>query len=75
MSTPLCEVMQAAYFEGRRPGLSELHGYAAELRAIADAVVPHREFPDAADDIQKGIWLAQNRIRVRLLDEADAAER
>jgi hypothetical protein len=48
--------------------------YAAELRAIAGALVPEREFP-GGDDIQRGMWLAQSRIRDRLLDEADRAER
>ena len=35
---PLWRVMQDAYFKGRNPGMSEPHGYAAELRAIAEEV-------------------------------------
>ena len=38
MSRPLWRVMQVAYFQGRDPGCSERHGYAAEIRAIADIV-------------------------------------
>ena len=37
MSRPLWEVMQSAYFEGRA-ALSEPHGYAAELRALAEII-------------------------------------
>ena len=37
MSRPLWEVMQSAYFEGRA-ALSERHGYAAEIRALAEII-------------------------------------
>lgn len=79
---PLWKVMQAAHWRidllhrhrGALRSSSPGCGYAAALRVIADRVVPDREFPDGKDDIQKGIWLANNRIRQHLMDEADRAE-
>ena len=44
---PLWRVMQDAYFEGRNPGISEPHGYAAELRAIAKYLFEHRQMAAA----------------------------
>jgi hypothetical protein len=41
---PLWWVMQGAYFEGRNPGFSDRHGYAAEIRAVADWIKRHQEF-------------------------------
>jgi hypothetical protein len=53
---------------------------AAELRAIADRVVPEEaapgmsDFPDANDAAPWQRWQARQRIRARLLAEADRAE-
>jgi len=74
---PLWEVMDAAYdaaIKRRDFQSARRDGCAAELRAIADAVVPEHECPDG-DSIQRAMWLTKARIRDRLLDEADRAER
>ena len=55
-------------------GTADRETYAAMLRALADEVGPHQGFPEEGNDIQKGIWLAQDHIRDRLLDAADEAE-
>lgn len=62
---PLWEVMQAAYFKGRNPGISEPHGYAAELRAIAEEI-------ERRDD--QGLNREPGRIAQWLHAEADRAE-
>ena len=79
---PLWEVLQGAYFQGRNPGLSERHGYAAEIRAVADWLIPDDPVPDVVleSDLEAfTIYMAFNRIRMhlrqQLLDEADRAER
>jgi len=36
--SPLWEVMQRAFLDGRSPGLSDRFGYAAEIRAIRDFI-------------------------------------
>lgn len=68
---PLWDVMRFSRWDAN---FSPQKAYAAELRAIANRVVPAREFPDGKDDIQKGIWLACDRIRQHLMDEADRVE-
>jgi hypothetical protein len=61
---PLWEEMQAAYFKGRNPGLNDRHGYAAEIRALRDWLVP------------EGLLTAdETDIRDMLTAEADRAER
>jgi len=52
--------MEEAYLKGRKPGLCDRLGYAAELRAIADALP--EEFYDAGG------------VREWLREEADRAE-
>lgn len=47
--------------------------WAPVLRAVANEVVPARECPDGGK-VQRAMWLAEQRIRDRLLDEADRAE-
>jgi hypothetical protein len=79
---PLWEVMQAAYFRGGRPGFSEPHGYAAEIRALADWLVPE-EPPISLSAINMrdlseiSRWFQRDerqRLRLDLLAEADEAE-
>jgi hypothetical protein len=71
---PLWEVMQSAYIAGCTPGCTYRVGYAAEIRAIADAVVP--EEPHIPSEITAVILRAQRqRIRARLLAEAERAEK
>jgi hypothetical protein len=65
---PLWEVMQDAYFKGRNPGISEPHGYAAEIRAIAD------EAQVQFDGHFAGRWEKELRIIDWLRAEADRAD-
>jgi hypothetical protein len=59
---PLWEVMQAAYFEGRKPGHCDRLGYAAELRAIASEI---KQAAQLRTSYETAEWL---------LAEADRAE-
>jgi hypothetical protein len=84
---PLWEVMRDAYDTSSVPAdlveacdpqtgdwLTDRYGYAAELRAIADAVVP--EEPHIPSEITAVILRAQRqRVRARLLAEAGRAEK
>ena len=79
---PLWEVMQGAYFEGRNPGLSERHGYAAEIRALRDWLVPeepppHRGMRPGGTNLtyQETLSVERQRLRALLTAEADRAER
>jgi hypothetical protein len=63
---PLWWIMQGAYFEGRKPGHCDRLGYAAELRAIADAAEKRWAY------IYEKALL--NEIVAWLRDEADRAE-
>jgi hypothetical protein len=77
---PLWQVMQNAY--DRQLIASEAVGvdaedrlcYAAEIRAIADWLVPEEESEDLPLEEQVA-WVACRNMRQRLLDEADRAER
>jgi hypothetical protein len=87
---PLWRVMRHAYDQSSVPTaliessdpetgdcLTDRYGYAAELRAIADRVVP--EEPPMSRRIQgnavaKALYLQRQRIRALLLAEADRAE-
>jgi hypothetical protein len=69
---PLWEVMQSAYLAGCKPGFTDCHGYAAELRALADEVVPEH-LCDACDEWDHRA-IACDVIRQRLLDAANEAE-
>jgi hypothetical protein len=66
---PLWEVMREAY---ERHMYSQRKGYAAELRAIADEVVP--EHLCEADDSWDAAAIAYGVVRDRLLAAADEAE-
>jgi len=80
---PLWEVMQSAYIAGCKPGCGYRLGYAAEIRAIADAVVPEEPNPDAytSIDIVRRFntsamlrWEQRMATRALLLAEAERAE-
>ena len=71
---PLWEVMEEAFLKGRQPGHSDPHGYAAELRAIADEVVPEEQIPHWEPVPKMHERFARHRIRQRLLAAADEAE-
>jgi hypothetical protein len=66
---PLWQVMQDAYFKGGKPGFSETCAYAAELRAIADWLVP----PDRDNDVAP-FAIRFTTLRAVFLSEADKAE-
>jgi hypothetical protein len=75
---PLWHIMQEAYFRGRDPGHSERHGYAAELRALADVVAPKEDeplLPFIEPDYAMGARIRGQRIRALLLAEAKRAEK
>lgn len=71
---PLWEVMQGAYFEGRNPGFSDRHGYAAEIRALRDWLVPEESMPSDELSSWDRLWERQ-RLRALLTAEAERAER
>ena len=85
---PLWEVMRRAYdLSPPVPVDADLdwidrHGYAAEIRAVADWLIPDDPVPDVVleSDLEAfTIYMAFNRMRMhlrqQLLDEADRAER
>ena len=53
MAEPLWKVLEAAYFKGRSPGFAEGPGYAAEIRALRDWLIPNLKAPGpkATDDV------------------------
>lgn len=78
---PLWMTMQLAFFEGRNPGLNDRYGYAAEIRALRDWLVPEEIEPTgmrpcgdtySAQSIKRG---ERQRLRALLTTEADRAER
>jgi len=80
---PLWEVMQSAYLAGRKPGFTDCHGYAAELRALADEVVPeepeppstdHHPWPGAYQLMSDSRWEQRMATRALLLKAAAEAE-
>ena len=83
---PLWWIMQEAYFESRKPGHCDRLGYAAEIRAIADWLVPEEPEPPLGvvpkSEINKCIdehsewreWFVRGCLRTELLAEADRAE-
>jgi hypothetical protein len=79
---PLWRIMEAAYFQGRKPGYCDRLGYAAELLAIADWLVPEEPpyaalFPgerNAIDIANHGQRSQRQALRAKLLAEADRAE-
>ena len=76
---PLWWTMQGAYFKGRNPGLNDRHGYAAEIRALRDWLVPEMPHPGESEfwpdaDTERE-WQHNQRLRALLTAEADRAER
>lgn len=65
---PLWWAMQGAYFEGRNPGFSDRHGYAAEIRALRDWLVPEEQPPLGP------AGKAHMTLRALLTAEADRAD-
>lgn len=80
---PLWRVMRTAYEDAYDNAImgnsdtAERIAYAAELRAVADYLVPACDCPNGGIE-SRAMWLARQRIRERirdrLLDEADWAE-
>ena len=82
---PLWRAMDLAYDRSVAPDGEPMwesyHGYAAELRAIADWLVPEEPRPKTDDALSPGDWgakitrwLANQEKRNLLLAEADRAE-
>lgn len=83
---PLWRVMRVAYARSTAPsgdltGWKTHHGYAAELRAIADWLVPEEDEPpfiarNASCEmwLERGMLRERQRLRLLLLNEADRAE-
>jgi hypothetical protein len=75
---PLWRVMEGAFLEGRNPGFSDRHGYAAEIRAVANWLVPEEVKPNdefCIPPVHSMLWQRRQALRHRLLAEADRAER
>jgi hypothetical protein len=77
---PLWQAMQYAYAkwvkERTANQADDRYGYAAELRAIADWLVPEEPMIVEGGRSYEQAWLVSERERLRrlLLDEADKAE-
>jgi hypothetical protein len=73
---PLWRLIESAFLAGRNPGFSDRHGYAAEIRAVADWLVPPElEQLEAQNWAVRVKWRTGLALRQRLLAEADRAER
>jgi hypothetical protein len=73
---PLWRVMQDAFTDATVMHGYGRHGYAAELRAIADVVAPEEPRPHVFDDsYTHGARDARLEIRALLLAEAERAEK
>lgn len=81
---PLWRVMYQAYDTSSHPQWEEHHGMAAEIRAVADWLVPEEPEPPAGDgepwpqayqQRSDAMWEQRQTLRQRLLAEADRAER
>lgn len=73
--SPLWMTMQLAFFEGRNPGLNDRYGYAAEIRALRDWLVPEESIEDAPGRFVNGCCLGERQhLRALLTAEADRAE-
>lgn len=82
MAEPLWKVLEAAYFKGRSPGFAEGPGYAAEIRALRDWLVPEEKAPPQRQDIggwnswhDNLCWKERQRLRALLTAEAERAEK
>jgi hypothetical protein len=60
--------------DGERGSWEDRHGYAAEIRALADWLVPETDAPTSGGDLAKIKHLVSLRFRAQLLDESDRAE-
>jgi hypothetical protein len=66
-STPLWQILESAFLAGRSPGYSDRNGYAEEIRALADWLVPEEEALNSHPE--------RERLRRVLLSQADIAEK
>jgi hypothetical protein len=70
----LWRVMHDAYLKPNLSGPRGHLGFAAEIRALADWLVPEADAPTSGGDLAKMKHLVSMRFRAQLLDEADRAE-
>ena len=78
-SEPLWKKMHRAHMEHADPlAACALRGYAAEIRAIADWLVPERDAPPSSPHmggyVEHVLWAQTQMLRDLLLDEANRAE-
>ena len=79
---PLWQAMEAAFIEGRKPGCSDPHGYAAEIRALRDRILPEEDDPSPEGTRSDSFaiagwyrWHERQRLRALLTAEAERAEK
>jgi len=75
---PLWRVMEEAFLTGRQPGHCDRLGYAAEIEAIRDRIVPEEsiEIPVShlvRDLVDRALLRERQRIRALLTAEAERA--
>ena len=76
MTEPLWKVLETAYFKGRSPGFAKGPGYAAEIRALRDWLIPNLKAPGPkATDDAYAIWEERKALYVLLTTEAERAEK
>ena len=71
---PLWRIMFDAFIKPRLSGEFGHKGFASEIRAIADWLVPEDDAPTSGGDLAKMRHLISMQMRAQLLDEADRAE-
>lgn len=81
MTEPLWKVLETAYFKGRLPGFAEGPGYAAEIRALRDWLVPEEPGPTGMQTASHSYSARElerkerQRLRALLTAEAERAEK
>jgi hypothetical protein len=82
---PLWLAMEEAFLAGRQPGFNDRFGYAAEIEAIRDRIVPEEPEPTSLTGVSSRTsriphdvflwcrWDERQRIRARLTAEAEKA--
>ena len=81
MTEPLWKVLETAYFKGRSPGFAEGPGYAAEIRALRDWLIPEEPGPTGMQPASHSYSARElerkerQRLRALLTAEAKRAEK
>ena len=74
---PLWRVMHDAFLSSTLSGEEGHQGFAAEIRALRDWLVPEEPEPEPGDRYEQRhiIWRHNHRLRAQLTAEAERAER